>query len=62
MDVLGTLGTPQMDILNRTEDAWYQAKFFGEQYIQCDQLTMACFLQPDIVKSSQHYHVSIQYT
>ena len=48
MGVLGKLKSKAIGLMNKAEEQWYEKKYFGEQYILCDQLTMAVFIRPKV--------------
>ena len=48
MGILGKLKSRAIGLMNKAEVKWYERKSFGEQYILCDQLTMAVLIRPKV--------------
>ena len=48
MEILGKLKSKAIGLMNKAEVKWYERKSFGEQYILCDQLTMAVLIRPKV--------------
>lgn len=59
MGTLGKRGTECVNLLNKLEQKWVDMKSFGEQWILCDQLTMAVLIRPEVAKKTSTYTVSI---
>ena len=48
MGILGKLKSRAIGLMNKAEVKWCERKSFGEQYILCDQLTMAFLIRPKV--------------
>ena len=57
MGILGKLGTECVDLLNKLEKKWDVERLFGDQWILCDQLTMAVLIRPEVAKKSTTFKV-----
>ena len=57
--VLGKLGTPQVQLLNKLEEMWNNTRPTGNFWIPCDQIIMSVFLDRDIITSSATFEVFI---
>ena len=57
MGKLGKLGTDCVDLLNKLEKKWDDERRFGDQWILCDQLTMAVLIRPAVAKKSTTFKV-----
>ena len=60
MGVLGKVNTKQIQLLNRLEMRFFQEKFFGNQYISCDQLAFACSLDPSLIEERSSYKATVE--
>lgn len=57
LEELGKIDSPQAELMNRVEGAWAKKQTFGDRYISCDMLAMACALNRACVAKSNMYLV-----
>jgi len=61
MGILGKLKSKAIGLMNKAEVKWYEKKSFGDQYILCDQLTMAVLIRPKVAaKTILHEGCSVE--
>ena len=56
-NVFGAIDDPRIRFLNTIEYAWYDDLMYRKDWVACDQIVMAVYLDESIVTSRQNYWV-----
>ena len=54
---MGKIDSPQIKLLNRIEEMWYNNRPTGNAWIPCDQVIMSVVFDEKIIQESDTYEV-----
>ena len=57
--MLGKIDSPQIKLLNRIEEMWYNNRPTGDAWIPCDQVIMSVVFDESIIQESDTYEVKL---
>ena len=55
--MLAKVDSPQIHLLNRIEEMWYDTRPTGDPWIPCDQVIMSIFLDQTVIRESDTFEV-----
>ena len=56
---MGKIDSPQIKLLNRIEEMWYNNRPTGDAWIPCDQVIMSVVFDKNIIQQSHTYEVRL---